>query len=135
MSVDERKAQYAALDATDTSVEQLADTPIEPPDSKDSEIAALKARIVELETTGPRVVLDPANHQCSFCTKSSGGVLALIKGCGGAFICDECVAGAVKILEERAAAKSPVKRARGRPPGPKNKPKAGDPPAGHFPLA
>ena len=53
VSVDERKAQYAAQEATDTNApaEQLADTAIEPPDSKDSEITALKARVAELETT------------------------------------------------------------------------------------
>ena len=95
-------------------VEQLADTPIEPPDSKDSEITWLKARIVELEAIGPRVVLDPANHQCSFCTKSSGEVFTLIQGHGGAFICDECVAFSAEILAARA---SPTKR--GRPPGSK----------------
>lgn len=131
-SADARRAVYAAAepspevapnvnvptDSAAAPADQIAGGPTEPSDSKDSEIAWLKARIVELENIGPRVVLDPANHQCSFCTKLDSEEFVLIQGHGGAFICDECVARATEIV---AAKKAPSKR--GRPPGSKNKPK------------
>jgi hypothetical protein len=106
-SANERKAQYAAEEATDTPADvdpvahtlEATDAPAEQsakePDSKDEEITWLKARIVELEA---------ATASCSACG-----------GPGGVSLCGGCVA-------TRAAAAPPPKR--GRPPGSKNKPKA-----------
>ena len=100
VSANERKAQYAAEEATDTPADvdpvahtlEATDAPAEQsanePDCKDEEITWLKARIVELEA---------ATASCSACG-----------GPGGVSLCGGCVA-------TRAAAAPPPKR--GRPPG------------------